>query len=145
MPLANGDVLCAQTTDGAVYVQLVGTHPVYGDAVRVDPRVHGSLPALDDLFHDGYFTFYPARMAVKKGLMRVAGHCAAPPMPGIWRRAGARRGTAIETWVIEAPDGEQVTRDLTSAQRLLPIAAIWNHALLLERVTAGWDPTQSDV
>ncbi len=128
----------------AVYVQFVGTHPDYGDAVRVEPRVHHLPPStFDDLFRDGYFTFYPARLAVRKGVMRIAGHGTAPQMPAMWRRAGARRGTAIETWVIETAVSEQVTSDLTPAQRSLPIAAIWNHAMLLERVATGWHPTQA--
>jgi hypothetical protein len=143
MNIATGDVLVADSPGGAVYVQYVGTHPDYGDAVRIEPRVRQSPPsALDDLFHDGYFTFYPARLAVKKGLMQIVGRAAAPRMPTIWRRAGVRRGTVIDTWVIEEETGEQVTRELTPAQRLLPIAAVWNHAMLLERVAAGWHPAQ---
>jgi hypothetical protein len=141
MAVRIGDIVATTTPDGTAYVQYVGALPEYGDVVRVEPQLHGGpAPELAALFGEAYFTFYPARIAVRRGLACVVGHLEAPPIPARWRRAGVRRGEGIESWVIEEESVERVTRRLTEAELQLPIAAVWNHELLLTRIAERWRP-----
>lgn len=85
--------------------------------------------------------FYPFSAAVSRGMVRVIGSMPSPELPARLRRAGIRSGGKIETWIVQDEDNvETVRRTLTDEERHLPIAAIWNHELLLKRVREGWRP-----
>jgi len=92
------------------------------------------------LFERGYLTFYPAKAAIVQKLATIVGYLQAPDLPKRLRRAGVRSGCAVETWVIEDASGEVVKRELSDQERQLPIAAIWNHEFLVQRVSEGWRP-----
>lgn len=140
--LKAGDVLEVATSDGRfVYMQYLGKHAEYGDAVAVCPREHESrAPENASLFVSAYVTFYPASAAVARGLARVCGACAPQPMPVKWRRPGAIEGLTVKTWIIEDGSSQEVKQRLSLEERHLPIAAIWNHEFLLQRVREGWRP-----
>ena len=140
--LKTGDVLEITTGDGRfVYLQYLGKHAEYGDAVAVCPREYASrVPENASLFVSAYVTFYPAHAAVARGLARVHGTSAPQRMPARWRRAGARVGLTVKTWIIEDGSSEEVKHQLSPEERHLPIAAIWNHEFLLQRVREGWRP-----
>ncbi len=44
------------------------------------------------------------------------------------------------TWIIEDGTNEVVKSELSAEDLQLPIAAIWNHELLMQRVSEGWRP-----
>lgn len=139
--LRPGDVLEVCVSNGFAYVVYVGKHADYGDAVSVHPATYATRPSLTEaLSEENYVTFYPAGAAVAQDLASVVGRLTAPPMPPVFRRAGVRSGSAVETWVIESESGEALRHELTEEERRLPIAAIWNHALLVERISARWNP-----
>jgi hypothetical protein len=136
-----GDVLEVEVPEGRIYLHFVGTHPDYGDGVAVSPTTQPNPVAVaEDLFRDGYFTFYPARAAVSQGLARVVGRLPSQGIPRRLRRRGAMIGTEVKTWIIEDGSREEVKHKLSKDELRLPIAATWNHALLLERVRMGWRP-----
>jgi hypothetical protein len=139
--LRSGDVLEIDLPGGFGYLLYVGKHPEYGDAVSVCPAVMVQRASITEtLFEDSYVSFYPAGVAVAQGIATVVGHIPAPPMPRVFRRPGARFGRAIETWVIEDESGETVKRELTERERKIPIAVIWNHELLMQRISECWRP-----
>ena len=139
--LKPGDILEAVAASGLLYLQYLGKHREYGDAVLVCPVEQGSRPSTyENLFTSGYVTFYPATVAVTRGLASVVGHGDPRDMPRRVRRPGARVGVVVKTWIVEDETGESVKHQLSEDERLLPIAAIWNHALLQERVREGWRP-----
>ena len=136
-----GDVLEVRLANGLGYLLFVGTHSEYGDAVKVSPVVATERPPVSlGLFEKGYIAFYPARAAWSQGLVETVGSLPAPPVPSALRRPGARSEGRVETWIIEDESGEAVTRTLTGEQRHLPIAAIVNHELLVQRIAEGWRP-----
>jgi hypothetical protein len=138
-----GDILEVKLPDGLAYLHYVGKHPDYGDAIVVSPTKHQTRPgATDHLFDDGYVTFYPVTAAVHQGFVTVIGHAKVPPHvpPTRFRRPGVYSERGVETWVIEDETGDQVRTKLSDAERLLPIAAIWNHEFLLGRIDSGWRP-----
>jgi hypothetical protein len=146
--LKSGDILEVFLPAGIGYVQYVGTHAEYGDAVRVLSGHYASRVAdLSGLLSDaGYLAFYPATAAVAEGLVSVAGSLPLPAGCGVpthLRRAGARAPDGkILTWIIEKDGTDTVCRELTDAERQLPIASIWSHEGLTTRMSQGWSPDQ---
>jgi hypothetical protein len=139
-----GDVLELVVGAGFGYVQYLGRHSEYGDAIRVVPRMfsqHQSVAA--SLFEDAYITFYPVQASSANELSRIVGNLPAPQLPTQFRRAGLRAGTQVETWIIEDDRGETLVRELSVSELLLPIAAIWNHEYLVQRIDEGWTPARA--
>lgn len=136
-----GDILTTETADGSIFLHYVGTHPNYGDAVLVCPTLHREpVTPSAELFRSAYLTFYPVRAALAKDLVRVVGAARPPKVPLRLRRAGYRSGTTISNWIIESPNGELLRWELSPEELALPIASIWNHEFLVERVRLGWRP-----
>lgn len=141
-----GDILEVQTPRGLSYVQYVGKHAEYGDVVRVLPGWHEhritDFAALTA--RAGYLAFYSARAAVKAGLAKTVGWRPLPggvEVPRILRRAGARGRTGeILTWIVENGGQETMRRQLSEAEKKLPIAAVWDHELLILRMSQEWLP-----
>jgi hypothetical protein len=136
-----GDVLELLAGSGLIYVHYLGKHAEYGDGIAVCPTMHAERARVGpELFRSAYVTFYPASVAVARGLAEIVGHLSSPGLPKRFRRAGVRSSEKVETWVIEDISGEVVKRALSDAERKLPIAAIWNHEFLTQSVLEGWRP-----
>jgi hypothetical protein len=138
-----GDVLERRASSGTIYLQYLGKHPSYGDAVLVCPReIPSPIKPNPDLFADGYITFFPATVAVREGLFSPCGRMTSPDLPTRLRRAGVRKGRHVETWIIEDGYNETVHHRLSDEERRIPIAAIWNIELLTQRLHEGWRPEE---
>jgi hypothetical protein len=125
------------------YFHYIGKHPDYGDTVLVNPRLQERQASVTaDIFSGAYVAFYPVTAAVSQGLVDVVAHLLPPNLPNRLRRAGARSGRRIDTWIIEDGSREVVKANLSDEERRLPIAAIWNHELLVQRIVEGWTPMQ---
>jgi hypothetical protein len=136
-----GDVLELQAGSRFAYVQYIGKHPEYGDAILVIPGFHERETSLtSENFADGYVTFYPASAAASQGLVDVVSHLPPPPVPTRLRRAGRRSGTQVETWIIEEGAREVVKEKLSEGELRLPVASIWNHEFLIQRIAERWNP-----
>jgi hypothetical protein len=134
-------VLQFKTPKGFAYLQYIGRHPEYGDAVLVNSEL-GERPkiATDQMFSGSYVAFYPAAAAVAQGLVQIIDHLAPPKVPQRLRRPGVRSGRRIDTWIIENGTSETVKSKLSDDDLQLPIAVIWNHEMLTQRVLEGWNP-----
>jgi hypothetical protein len=136
-----GDVLEVVVPEGRIYLHYLGTHREYGDGVAVcTTRFPKPVAVSEDLFRDSYVVFYPVRAAVSRGLARVIGQLPSPGVPRRLRRPGARHGTKVETWIIEEDSREEMRRQLSEEDLRLPLAVIWNHEFLVQRVLEGWRP-----
>lgn len=146
--LKPGELLEVNTPLGVSYLQYIGKHVEYGDVIRVLPEHYGSqFPDADDPDAEiGYVAFYPAHSAVAQGIVKPVGFQKLPPRPEIpvrLRRAGFRdRIGKVHTWIVEAPEGETVRIELSEDERKLPIAAVWDHELLIRRILQKWSPEQ---
>jgi len=142
-----GDVFELQVEGSVAYLQYLGKHPSYGDAIRI---LHTkSLPATAQgwcaAVAKGYIVFYPLRSSSAQGLVSMVGHHdKALEVPRTVRRAGARdRDGRVRRWIIVEGDRIDSSHEvLTAEQRMLPIAGIWNHAMLCKRVLQGWRPEE---
>jgi hypothetical protein len=139
--LKTGDVLEVIVPGGVIYLHYLGKHPDYGDGIAVCPTTFaGRVEVSPELFAASYITFYPASAAVARGMAAIVGHLPSQGLPVRYRRAGARSGTMVETWIIEDGQSEVVKRRLSEEELHLPIVGIWNHAFLIQRVSEGWRP-----
>jgi hypothetical protein len=138
-----GDVLELKAGDRFAYLQYIGKHPEYGDAVLVNPRLQERQTSISaELFDGGYTAFYPAAAAIAQGLAEVVSSLSPPDLPKRLRRAGRRTGRRIDTWIIEGGSGDVVKDELSADDLRLPIASIWNHELLVQRIAEGWSPVR---
>ena len=141
--LKPGDVLEIEMPDGSkAFLLYAGKHRDSGDAVMVAADTFPGRPEdFSRIFDDAYLAFYPATAAVARGFASVVGRAEPPPFPPKrLRRAGARSGTRVDTWIIESDEGSVVKEKLTDEERRIPIEAIWNHEFLLDRVAGKWRP-----
>jgi hypothetical protein len=147
MKLNPGDLLEIRIKSGFSYLQFVGVHPEYGDVIWVRPAVFDSeLSDFSCLFSQfGYVAFYAARAAVRHGLVRFVSAYPLPQcvvVPRNVRRPGARSSSGrIFTWILEFDGKDILKKQLDEKERLLPIAAIWDHQLLIQRIGEGWCPS----
>lgn len=138
-----GDVLELDAGNRFAYLHYIGKHPEYGDAVLVNPRFQErQTPVTAETFSGAYVAFYPVSAAVRQGLVDVVANLLPPAVPNRLRRAGARTGRHVDTWIIEDGHQEVVKDKLSDEELRLPIAAIWNHELLIQRIAGGWTPIQ---
>ena len=136
-----GDVLELKVGDRFAYLHYIGRHSEYGDAVLVKRELYDQqMPPADVRFAGEYVAFYPVTAAVAHGLVEIVAHLPPPQLPERLRRAGVRSGRRVRTWIIESSSGEVVKTHLSEEELRLPIAAIWNHELLVQRIAEGWNP-----
>jgi hypothetical protein len=140
--LVGGEILEVAIGDRFGYVQFIGQHPQYGDAILVSPALHARQAHFaTGFFSSGYVTFYPAGISVSNKVVEVVAQSSPPKLPKHFRRPrGKPDNGAVATWVIEGGWREVVRQGLTDDERRMPIADVWNHESLRERISKGWTP-----
>lgn len=143
-----GDILEVKTPRGLAYLQYTARHPDFGDTVRVLPGLHEMRPHewTEPREQAAYFAFYPVGAALRQGLVELVGSSPVPHgllLPPALRRPGARsRDGRVLGWLVWNGKEEVLKTELSSADRQLPIGAIWNHEMLVLRLTTQWHPKQ---
>ncbi|HEU5137013.1 MAG TPA: hypothetical protein VFU13_17830 [Steroidobacteraceae bacterium] len=139
--LVGGEILEVPVGKRFGYVQFLGEHREYGDAVLVSPELHDRQASFSSgFFSNGYVAFYPAGVSVSQKLVEVVAQSSPPRLPKRFRRPKAERDGAVESWVIEGGWRKVVRQTLSDEERKLPIAEISNHEFLRERIAKGWTP-----
>jgi hypothetical protein len=140
--LLGGEILEVPVGARFGYVQFLGEHREYGDAVLVNPALHerqAHFPA--SFFATGYVTFYPASDSVSRKVAEVVAQSSPPQVPKRFRRAGStlEDGT-VENWVIEGGWRNVIKEKLTDEERSIPIAGVWTQEFLGQQIAKGWTP-----
>jgi hypothetical protein len=143
--LQPGSILEVGTPIGLAYLQYIGEHEELGDTVWVLPGYFEERPAEWSTlaWARGFYAFYPARAGVKRKLVNVVGSVPLDDrsVPVVLRRAGARSSDGkVLTWMVSNGSREELREELSQDERSLPIAAIWNHEMLLQRLREDWSP-----
>jgi hypothetical protein len=92
---------------------------------------------------EGYHAFYPAHAAIRQGLVQLIGYCVEAlrqPPAKVRQAINVDRDGTVRSWLITDGISETPRRDLAPEEEALPIASIWNHGLLIERIVQGWRP-----
>jgi hypothetical protein len=139
--LVGGEILEVPVGNRFGYVQFLGEHREYGEAILVNPELHDRQARFTSAFFStGYVTFYPACDAVTQKRMEVVAQSSPPQLPKRFRRPKAEHDGAVESWVIEGGWRNVVKQTLTDEERKLPIAGVWNHEFLRQQIANGWTP-----
>jgi hypothetical protein len=140
--LVGGEILEVPVGNRFGYVQFLGEHREYGDAVLVNPTLHDRQAHFPSgFFSSGYVTFYPAGVSVSQKLVEVVAQSSPPQLPKRYRRPKATlEDGAVESWVIEGGWRNIVKQTLTDDERRLPIAEVSNLDFLRKRIANGWTP-----
>jgi hypothetical protein len=139
-----GDVLSLSLGERIAYLQYLGKHQLYGDAVLVSRRFEQARAALSpEIFAGAYIAFYPVGAAAGQGLVEIVGNMPSPGVPSRVRRAGERVGRTIKSWVIEGGLlGKKVKTTLSESELQLPLGQIWDHTFLVTRINEGFHPSK---
>jgi hypothetical protein len=139
--LVGGEILEVPVGNRFGYVQFLGDHPEYGDAILVSPKLHDRVARFaTGFFSSGYVTFYPAAVSVSNKLVEVVAQSSPPRLPKRFRRPRSEVDGAVESWVIEGGWRDVVRQNLSDEERKLPIAGVWNHEFLRSQIANGWTP-----
>jgi hypothetical protein len=139
--LVGGEILEVPVGNRFGYVQFLGVHPDYGDAILVNPELHDRQARFaSGFFSTGYVTFYSACDAVTQKRVEVVAQSSPPNLPKRFRRPKAELDGAVESWVIEGGWRDVVRQNLTDEERKLPIAGVWSHEFLRTQLAKGWTP-----
>jgi len=140
--LVGGEILEVPVGKRFGYVQFLGEHREYGDAVLVNPTLHDRQAHFPTgFFSTAYVTFYPAAVSVSQKLVEVVAQSSPPSLPKRFRRPkSTMEDGAVESWVIEGGWRNVVKQTLTDEERKLPIAEVSDLEFLRQRIANGWTP-----
>ncbi|MFO0529926.1 MAG: hypothetical protein ACK52A_17660, partial [Planctomycetota bacterium] len=91
-----------------------------------------------------YPVFYPLPTSLRHKLSKFAGHSPLlMEFPTVFRRPGrVDPGPRVANWFIDEADGKtRVVDTLSEKEKWIPIAAGWNHEMLINRIKSKWHPT----
>ena len=149
--LRAGDVIEVQADFTKWFLCYLGRDELLGDTTWVVPQPYAlDAPLECRIFAgEGYYAFYPATTALRRGMVRKVGFCAEGMrvLPRLFRfgspfdREGEPRTWRIaEAAQIGVPF--VIRTSLSADEALIPQASIWNHEFLLNRLRANWHPRQ---
>ena len=142
-----GDVIEIPTSRGLAYAQYSHRKPKWGALLRVFPGFYAERP--DDFGpvvegESAFVTFFPLQAAVGRKIFEVVANLPVPERAQefpVFRDAGFidREGRVHDWWLW---DGEKDWRPDRPIEELrhLPILAVWNDTLLIERIEQEWTP-----
>lgn len=142
-----GDIIEVSTAKGLAYVQYTHQHPTHGGLIRVFDAVFESRPSGFAEIVKGpvrFSTFFPVRAAVHRGIFKVVGHEVIAPQNAAFPifRIGIEdpKSKKVALWWFWDGEREWAVGQITSEQRKMPLRAVWNATMLIERIETGWTP-----
>jgi hypothetical protein len=143
-----GDIIEIPTTKGLAYAQYTHQHATHGGLLRVFDLLFESRPNdLSNLVGGSvrFSTFLPVTGAVAGGVFKVVGHekiaLHNQPFPTFHNGVADPKTKKVAVWWFWDGEREWKVGALTIEQRSMPIVGVWNATLLIERIEAGWTPS----
>lgn len=143
-----GDIIEIPTAKGLAYAQYTHQHPTHGGLIRVFDTLFENRPGDFSKLVAGpvrFSTFFPVRAAINRSIFQIVGHENVAPhnqsFP-IFRNGIAEPTTKkVAVWWFWDGEREWKVGEITPEQRKMPIAGVWNDTMLVERIEAGWTPS----
>lgn len=142
-----GDVIEIGTKKGLAYAHVIHRHREFGYLLRVLSALHKTRPSSFGQLVEGeeaFLTFFPLGPACSREIVSIVAHAPAPKASQgfpLFRVAGARgRDGQVINWLLWDGDREWRADRPNSELEHLPIRAIWNDTLLVERIEQAWRP-----
>jgi hypothetical protein len=139
------------TAAGAAVAQYTHLHPEFGALLRVlgpdsgSASPSGASPRPEELAMlaagpTQFWTFFPLGAACHRRIAEILGEAPVPASESTFPtfRAALRGAKGVIGWRLWDGTREWPIADLSPEQRALPIRAIMNDTLLVERAVAGW-------
>ena len=146
-----GAIVEIPTSKGLAYAQYSHKHDQWGALLRVLPELFANRPTnFVDLAaqKENFVTFFPLEAALRRGILRVVSHQEVPDHAKqfpLFRAAGfVDRAGRVHDWYLWDGQKEWKTGSLSAEQLALPIRALWNDTLLIERIEQGWTPASDE-
>jgi len=143
-----GDIIEISTAKGLAYAQYTHQHPTHGGLIRVfDPLFEKQPSDLSQLAKGPvrFSTFFPVAAAIKRGIFKVVGHEEIAPhnqaFPVFRNGIADPKRKRVMAWWFWDGEKEWKVGEITIEQRRMPIVGVWNDTLLVERIEAGWTPS----
>ena len=142
-----GDVIEIETPNGIGYGMFTHRHSRYGLLLRVfDLLVEKRVESLGEILGTKirFNCFYPGSPALRQKLVSVVFHCDVPDdlseFPLFRTGFASPRSKKIESWQLW--DGENLWPIGVPSEEEAKISprGIWNHALLVDRISSRWSP-----
>ena len=139
-----GDVIEIPTPSGFAYAHFTHKHKRFGALIRILPGLFPQPPPdFSSLVQKKaqFVTFFPLGAACNRQIVRVVAEetipAAAQEFPLF--RCGVRASDGlVHTWWLWDGEREWKIGSLKPDQHHLPVRAIWNDTLLVERILSGW-------
>jgi hypothetical protein len=145
MHLKSGDVLELECQGSYAYLIYIGRHAQLGGTIRVIPKLFAEQPTDLEAIGQmpGYVTFYPVGAALRAKLVKRIGHSSrGEASVPVWVRNAINVDAdgRVRSWLVTDGDQRIPRQALSAEEQELPIATIWNHPLLVHRISTGWSP-----
>lgn len=140
-----GDIFEVPTEKGLAYLHYVYMDASAGHLLRVLPGLFNETPAnLEELVaaKESYWIHYPLVEAYKQNLVKTVGSYSANKFkkPKCMRSQHIIKDDFIGWHIIDTDTWQrELVENLTEAQKSLSPWGVWNHTLLVERLTTGWN------
>ncbi len=151
-----GDILEIPTKKGLAYVQYSHEHkepsPRMGSLIRVLPGFFSDRPKEFQAIADQqelYYTLFPVRAAVHRGIFQVARHAAIPEHAKAFPlfrngQINQETGKYYDNWWLWNGEKSWYVGQITDQQLDLSFRTAWNDIALIERIEQGWTPRQAE-
>ena len=143
-----GDIIEINTPKGLAYAQYTHKHdkpPKYGALLRIFPGFHKTRPTdfskivtLDPQF----MTFFPLGAACNRGMVKIVANTEVPGVAAkfpVFRTGTPNKEGRVEVWWLWDGEKEWKIGRLKPGMEKYPIRGVWNDALLIKRISEGWN------
>jgi len=146
------DIIEIPTSKGLAYAQYTHQHPTHGGLIRVFDLLFETRPgSLSELVNQPvrFSTFFPVLAAVKKDIFKVVGNekiaFQNQPFPIFRNGIQDPKTKKVAAWWFWNGEKEWKVGEISQEQRKMPIVGIWNDTMLVQRIEAGWTPSNDPI
>lgn len=142
-----GDIFEIVTPSGLAYFQYTHRKGAFGALIRVLEGLYVARPEVDQFANSRtrFHVFFPVQAAANRGIVARVGNIDVPiadrAFPLFKISSPPNPATKERQWWLWDGEHEWRTGDLSPEYRNLPVRAVINDTLLIQRIVSGWQPS----